>query len=117
VAELWWRLREHDHAVEHALRAHRWAVADGEPYVYRYYLDRTRTLLAELGPPQDEIRAPSYVSVRHDGPAGKRADPHIAASCADRCSRTVAKLLIDGHGLPAHGKSCVDPDGRVEQSL
>jgi hypothetical protein len=49
VAELWHALGERDRAVKHALRTHRWAVADGEPYVHRYYLDRTRALLADLG--------------------------------------------------------------------
>ncbi len=49
VAELWQALGERDRAVEQALRAHRWAAADGEPYVHRYYLDRTRKLLADLG--------------------------------------------------------------------
>jgi hypothetical protein len=49
IAELWHELGERDLAVEHALRAHRWAVADGEPCVHRYYLDRTRALLIEFG--------------------------------------------------------------------
>jgi hypothetical protein len=42
------------------------ATADGEPYVWRYYLDRTRALLAELGatlpeePRYDPSTTPSY---------------------------------------------------------
>jgi tetratricopeptide (TPR) repeat protein len=55
VAELWRALGERDAAVEHALRAHSWAVADGEPHVHRYYLDRTRALLTELGAPLPEV--------------------------------------------------------------
>jgi hypothetical protein len=55
VAELWHELGERDAAVEHALRAHSSAVGDGEPYVYRYYLDRTRALLAELGATLPEV--------------------------------------------------------------
>ena len=38
-----------------ALRAHEWAVADGEPYVYRHLLDSTRTLLEELGAELPEV--------------------------------------------------------------
>ena len=56
VAELWRELGNHDNAVEHALRAHRWAVADGEPYVHRYYLDRAQALLTELGAKVPEVR-------------------------------------------------------------
>ncbi len=49
VAEIWRELGENDRAIEYALRAHAWAAADGEPYVYRYDLDRARTLLVDLG--------------------------------------------------------------------
>jgi tetratricopeptide (TPR) repeat protein len=48
VADLWNALGERDRAIEQAQRAHRRAVADGEPYVHRYYLDRVRELLAYL---------------------------------------------------------------------
>jgi tetratricopeptide (TPR) repeat protein len=60
VAELWRALGEVAQAKEHALRAHRWAVADGEPYVYRYYLYRIRALLADLGAELPEV--PRYSS-------------------------------------------------------
>jgi tetratricopeptide (TPR) repeat protein len=66
LGELWHALGEHDSAVEHSLRAHSMATADGEPYVWRYYLDRTRALLAELGatlpeePRYDPSTTPSY---------------------------------------------------------
>jgi hypothetical protein len=49
VAQSWQALGEHNKAVEHALRAHRWALADCEPYVRRWELDKTRALLTELG--------------------------------------------------------------------
>ena len=58
LAELWWKLGARDRAVEHALRAHKFYVSDGEPYLWRYRLDRTRALLAELGVPLPEI--PKY---------------------------------------------------------
>ena len=38
VSELWCELGERDRAVEHALRAHKFYVSDGDPYVLRYYL-------------------------------------------------------------------------------
>jgi tetratricopeptide (TPR) repeat protein len=49
VAELWHSIGAGETAFEHALRAHRWTTADGEPYVHRYYLNRSRALLEELG--------------------------------------------------------------------
>jgi hypothetical protein len=55
LAELWHTLGERNAAVEHALRAHRWAAAEGEPYVHRYYLDRARALLGELGVTLPEV--------------------------------------------------------------
>jgi tetratricopeptide (TPR) repeat protein len=63
VAELWRELGDRDRAIEHALRAHRWAVADGEPYVHRYELDRTRALLTEHGAELPEVprHAPATV--------------------------------------------------------
>ena len=51
LAELWRELGERDRAVACALDTHAWAVGDGEPYVWRYYLDQARKLLAELGEP------------------------------------------------------------------
>jgi len=55
IAELWRELGDRDRAVEDALSAHDWAVADGEPYVRRYDLDRTRALLSELGAELPEV--------------------------------------------------------------
>ena len=61
VAELWRALGEEEQAVQHALRAHGWAVADGEPHVYRHELDRARVLLNDLGvePPETPHYGPS----------------------------------------------------------
>ena len=58
VAELWQELGETERAIAAALRAHEWAVADGEPYVFRYELNRTRALLEELGAELPEV--PNY---------------------------------------------------------
>ena len=55
VAELWGELGERDKAIAQALRAHTWAVADGEPYVFRDELDRARNLLTKLGEPLPEV--------------------------------------------------------------
>lgn len=55
VAELWRELGEREKAIAQGLRAHRWAVADGEPYVFRYELDRARKLLTDLGEPLPEV--------------------------------------------------------------
>ena len=58
VADLWSALGERNLAVEHGRRAHRWAVADGEPYVRRYDLERVRALLTSLGAALPEV--PKY---------------------------------------------------------
>ena len=65
VAEIWEELGETERAVKAALRAHRSAIGRGEPYVYRYSLDRATALLTDLGqtpptvprhdPSQDEV--------------------------------------------------------------
>lgn len=49
VAELLHELGYRDYAISVALRAHQWAIAEGEPYVRRYELDCTRELLSRLG--------------------------------------------------------------------
>ncbi len=61
VATLWDALGDRDKAEKHALRAHRWAIADGEPYVYRYELDQECALLRDLGvaPPETPVYDPS----------------------------------------------------------
>ena len=51
VAELWRELGEGERAAAAALRAHRWAAADGDPYLFRHELDRARALLTALGAP------------------------------------------------------------------
>ncbi len=58
VAELWRELGDRDRAVDHALRAHKRSVGEGEPFVLRDHLDRARALLTELGAPLPEV--PKY---------------------------------------------------------
>ena len=58
IAELWRELGDPGRAVSAARRAHDWAIADGEPYVFRYELNRSRALLEELGAELPEI--PEY---------------------------------------------------------
>ncbi len=55
LSELWRELGEGERAIQAALRAHAWAVQDGEPYVYRWELNWARRLLAELGQPLPEV--------------------------------------------------------------
>ena len=55
VAELWHELGDRDRAIHHALRAHEGYVGDGEPFVFRHLLNRTRALLTELGAPLPEV--------------------------------------------------------------
>ncbi|HVQ08513.1 MAG TPA: DUF4062 domain-containing protein [Allosphingosinicella sp.] len=55
LAELWSDLGERDRAIAAALRAHEWAVAAGEPYVYRHELDQARALLEKFGAQRPDI--------------------------------------------------------------
>jgi tetratricopeptide (TPR) repeat protein len=58
VAELWRELGDRDRALDDALRAHQRYIGDGEPFVFRRHLDRTRALLTGLGAPLPEV--PKY---------------------------------------------------------
>jgi tetratricopeptide (TPR) repeat protein len=59
LSELYLAIGDLEAAKKYALEAWRWAWADGEPYVFRYELNRARTLLENLGveipqlPPHD----------------------------------------------------------------
>lgn len=62
LALLWLVIGDFDQAKPHALKAYKWAWADGEPYVRRSELTKTTELLNELGvpipnlPPYDPIK-------------------------------------------------------------
>ena len=49
LAELWLAIGDLEQAKKHALAAYESAWADGEPYVYRYELDKATALLKQLG--------------------------------------------------------------------
>jgi hypothetical protein len=51
LADFWLAIGDREQAKKHALAAYKWAWADGEPYVYRYELNKTRALLEKLGVP------------------------------------------------------------------
>jgi hypothetical protein len=63
LAELWLAIGDREQAKKYALVAFRAAWADGEPFVYRYELDKSRALLEQLGaeipdlPPYDPAKA------------------------------------------------------------
>ena len=40
LADLWLAIGDREQATQHALEAYKWAWADGEPYVYRYELNK-----------------------------------------------------------------------------
>lgn len=62
LAELWLAIGDPQQAKKHALAAYKLAWADGEPYVYRYGLNKARALLEQLGaeiphlPPYDPAK-------------------------------------------------------------
>lgn len=62
LAKLWQAAGDRARARVQALDEHRWAWADGEPYVRRFALDRARQLLAELGEPEPQL--PPYDPAR-----------------------------------------------------
>jgi hypothetical protein len=62
IAELWLAIGDREQAKKHALAAYKRDWADGEPYVFRYGLNKARALLEQLGadvpdlPPYDPTR-------------------------------------------------------------
>lgn len=64
VAELWRDLGEPTHAIDTALLAHKSACGSGEPYVFRYHLDKSDALLRELGETPPAV--PHYDSAGDD---------------------------------------------------
>lgn len=62
LADLWLAIGDREQAKKHALAAYKLAWADGEPYVFRYELNKARALLEQLGaeipdlPPYDPAR-------------------------------------------------------------
>ncbi len=55
LAKLWQAAGDLVQAGAQALTTYRRAWADGEPYVWRFHLDRARQLLAELGEPEPQL--------------------------------------------------------------
>ena len=49
VGKLWQVLGAQGRATKQALKACRWAIADGEPYIRRFELEQARSFLTELG--------------------------------------------------------------------
>jgi hypothetical protein len=62
LGELWFAIGDSDQGKKHGLEAYKWAWADGEPYVNRYELNKSRALLEKLGaeipnlPPYDPAK-------------------------------------------------------------
>jgi hypothetical protein len=62
LANLWLAIGDQDQAKKHALAAYKAAWADGEPYVWRYELNKARAILDQLGaeipnlPPYDPAK-------------------------------------------------------------
>ena len=58
LAELWLKIGDEERAKKHALAAYKWAWSDGEPYVRRYELNKSKELLEGLG--LEAPNLPSY---------------------------------------------------------
>ncbi len=55
LAELWLAIGNQEQAKKHALAAYKVAWADGEPYVFRYELNKATALLHQLGVPLPQL--------------------------------------------------------------
>jgi hypothetical protein len=66
IAALWLAIGDPEQAMKHALAAYKRAWADGEPFVFRYGLNKARALLEQLGaeipdlPPYDPTKDPKF---------------------------------------------------------
>jgi len=115
LAELWETLGRAETATAWAHRAHNYAVADGEPYVRRRHLDRTRALLTRLDRPLPEV--PDYDPARHppqdweaeveafaDRLEARRADEEsLRQAVRDRDVDRVRALAREGVSIFANG--------------
>jgi uncharacterized protein DUF4062 len=100
LAELWLAMGDREQAKKYALAAYEEAWADGEPYVYRYALNKARAMLERLGagipdlPPYDPAKdeklpwedevAAAIERLRAEKEAEKRAAEKRAAEKAKR---------------------------------
>jgi hypothetical protein len=75
LAQLWLALGDPAQAKHHALAAHKWAWADGEPYVHRYELSKTTELLQQMNVPIPSL--PPYDPAK-DEPFPWEADARAA---------------------------------------
>ena len=60
LAELWLAIGDREKAKYWALEAYRWAGADGEPFVQRYELTKSRALLETLGAEIEDLPCAKY---------------------------------------------------------
>jgi hypothetical protein len=57
LAEFWFTIGNHVEARKHAIAAYHWAWADGEPFVRRSELNKTRRLITQLGEEPPVLKA------------------------------------------------------------
>jgi len=55
IAELWLAIGKHTQAKHHALKAYKEAWGEGEPYVFRYWLNKAKAVLEQLGEPIPDL--------------------------------------------------------------
>jgi hypothetical protein len=82
LADLWLAIGDHEQAKKHALAAYKSAWADGEPYVFRYELNKARALLEALSEPIPNL--PPY------DPAKDEKFP-----CEDEVAAAIEKLRAE----------------------
>jgi hypothetical protein len=88
LAELYLALGHPARATHYALEAYEWAWADGEPYVYRYYLNKSRALLEKLNVPIPDL-PPYDPSKREPFPWEPAVHAAIAKLCAEKAKKEV----------------------------
>ncbi|MCW2272699.1 DUF4062 domain-containing protein [Rhodoblastus acidophilus] len=99
LAELWRESGHTDRAIVQALRAHEWAVADGEPYVRRYELNRARDLLEEFGAELPEV--PQFDPSKAKGfPWEKDVDAFIEKLKVERAAKERKQKRVVAQSQP-----------------
>jgi hypothetical protein len=90
LAELWFAIGDQAEAKKHALAAYRLAWADGEPFVHRYELNKSRILLKQLG--AEIPKLPPYDAAKDEKlPWEDAVVAAIEELRAEKAAKTVAK--------------------------
>jgi hypothetical protein len=89
LADLWLAIGDREQATQHALAAYMWAWADGEPYVYRYELNKARALLEKLGAEIPNLRPTTRPRMKSS--PGRMTWPPLSRNSAPKRNPRIAR--------------------------